>query len=391
VIRQDPSDENLMFIGTRSTVYVSFDAGAHWQPLTLNLPTAQVRDIAINSRQGQVAIATHGRSFWVLDNLALLEQLTQRRSVESNAAYVFEPEHAWLSHAYGRSEMSAARFDAGENPPFGARVFFHIPANYNGKTPVKLEFLSDSGQRIRSFTLHLKKKMTKEQEEAEQEAAKTPAEETRLRDERLTSIEPGMNSFLWDLRYPRATEVKGFWVPVPAGGLPDTVDGPVIVPGRYAVRLDYGDAMTQQSFNVTLDPRIDASREDLAARLALERKIHTALDTLNKTINRAIEAREKLEAAVRSRKLTEAQAGPAIANLTREIDSVVQLATQSSEGTLLHPTKLRSHLAYLAADIDLGYTRPTEAQYAVFEELDQQAATAEKNLEAAIAAANKLM
>ncbi|MDE3136526.1 MAG: glycosyl hydrolase, partial [Acidobacteriota bacterium] len=390
VIRQDPSDENLMFIGTRSTVYVSFDAGAHWQPLTLNLPTAQVRDIAINSRQGQVAIATHGRAFWVLDNLAMLEQLTKHPSVESNAAYVFEPEHAWLTHAYGASEF--ARPGVGQNPPFGATVFFHIPANYDGKTPVKLEFLGPNGQLIRSFTLHLqKKKMTKEQEEAEAATERSPSEVEKAQEEKLTSIEPGMNRFQWDLRYPKATEVKGFWVPVPAGGLPDTVNGPVIVPGRYSVRLDYGGGMTQQSFNVTLDPRLDASTEDLNARLALEQKIHSALDTLNKTINRAIDAREKLEAAVRGHKLTEAQARPAIAALTREIDSVVQLATQSSEGTLLFPTKLRSHLAYLAADIDLAYTKPTDAQYTVFEELDKQAATGEKNLEAAIDAANKVM
>jgi photosystem II stability/assembly factor-like uncharacterized protein len=389
-IRQDPSDENLMFIGTRSTVYVSFDGAAHWQPLTLNLPTAQVRDIVINSRQGQVAIATHGRAFWVLDNLAMLEQLTKHSSVESDAAYVFAPEHAWLTHAYGASEF--ARPGVGANPPFGAKVYFHIPANYDGKTPVKLEFLGPNGQLIRSFNLHLqKKKMTKEQEQAEAATERSPAEVEKAQEEKLTSIEPGMNSFQWDLRYSKATEVKGFWVPVPAGGLPDTVDGPVIVPGRYSVRLDYGGGMTQQSFNVTLDPRLDASSEDLNARLALEQKIHVALDALNKTINRAIDAREKLEAAVRGHKLTEAQARPAIAALTGEIDNVVQLATQSSEGTLLYPTKLRSHLAYLAADIELAYTKPTDAQYAVFEELNKQAAAGEKNLEAAIDAANKLM
>ena len=77
-VRQDPDAPNLLFLTTKSTVYVSFDGAAHWQPLTLNLPNVQVRDVAINTREGKVVIATHGRSLWVLDNLALLEQLTKR-------------------------------------------------------------------------------------------------------------------------------------------------------------------------------------------------------------------------------------------------------------------------------------------------------------------------
>ena len=84
-IRQDPNDPKLLFLGTRSTVYFSLDAGAHWQPLTLNLPVTQVRDIAINTRQGQIVAATHGRSFWVLDNLSFLEQLTKNPSVDVDA------------------------------------------------------------------------------------------------------------------------------------------------------------------------------------------------------------------------------------------------------------------------------------------------------------------
>ena len=390
-VRQDPSDANLLLLGTRSTVYVSFDGAAHWQPLTLNLPTAQVRDIAINVRQGQVAIATHGRAFWVLDNLSLLEQLTKHPAVASAAGYVFAPEQAWLTHAYGKPEFERPGMAAGENPPFGATVFFHIPANYDGKMPAKLEFLGAGGQMIRTFDLHLGKKQTEEQEKAEAEAEKTPSEQAKAREEKLTSIEAGMNRFEWNLRYPDATEVKGFQPPIPAGGLPDTVEGPVIVPGTYSVVLDYGGQKTRQSFTVTLDPRLPASPEDLADRLAIEEKIHASLDALNKTINRAIDAREKLEAAIREHKLTEAKAGPAIANLTREIDDLVQLGTQSSEGTLLHPTKLRSHLAYLAADIDLAYIKPTAAQYAVFDHLDQQAKAGEQKLEAAITEANKVM
>jgi photosystem II stability/assembly factor-like uncharacterized protein len=386
-IRQDPNDPDLIFLGTKSTLEVSFDAGEHWQPLTLNLPTAQVRDIAINTRQGQVAIATHGRSFWVLDDLAFLESLTRHPAVDFDSAYVFAPQQAWLTHSYGGGNPEFRPNDAGQNPPFGATVFFDIPASYDGKTPVQLEFSDSQGRLIRRFTLHLKKKPAKG---APTELPETPSELKKLQDERLTAIEPGMNAFQWNLRYPGATEVTGFEPPVAAGGLDDTVDGPVVVPGTYSVVLDYGGQKSKQSFDVTLDPRFHASREDLAARLEFLLKVHAALDTLDKKLNEAIAVRDKLETAVKQRHLTESQASEALAALNGEIGDLVQLKIQSSEGSVIYPTKLRSHLAYLAADVDLAYKRPMAAEYAVFDQLSQEAQAGEQKLDDAIAAANKL-
>ncbi len=388
-IRQDPNDPNLLFLGTKSTVEVSFDAGAHWQPLSLNLPTVQVRDIAINPRQGDVVIATHGRSFWVLDNLSFLEQLTKVPAVASDSSYLFAPQQAWLSHAYGRPPAEFKRLDAGKNPAFGATVFFNIPSGYDGKTSAKLEFTDAQGQVIRSFALHLKKQeeKTKNKKDASKE---TPEQRKKAQEEKLTAIEPGMNRFQWNLRYADATEVNGFQPPVAAGGLEDSVDGPVVTPGTYSVVLDYGGQKAQQKFDVALDPRIHVSDADLTARLALELKIHNALDKLDKTINQAIAVRDKLQTAVQQHRLTEAKANNAIAELNSEIGNLVQLKIQSSEGSLLHETKLRSHLAYLAADIDLAYKRPTPAQYAVFQHLSPAWQTGMQKLDAAILEGNKL-
>jgi photosystem II stability/assembly factor-like uncharacterized protein len=387
-LREDPNDPDLLFLGTKNTVEVSFDAGAHWQPLTLNLPTAQVRDIAINPREGEVAVATHGRSFWVLDNLAFLEQLTKKPEAESDSTFLFAPQRAWLSHAYGRGNPEFKPKDSGVNPSFGATVFFHIPTDYDGKTAVRLEFKDAQGSVIRSFDLHLKKKRQKANEE-EAENQESPAEQKKEEEEKLTAIEPGMNRFQWNLRYADATEVKGFQPPIAAGGLDDTVEGPVVVPGTYTVVLDYGGKKTQQDFALGLDPRLGASQDDLEARLALQLKIHADLNALNKKINQAIAAREKLEAAVKQHSASESQPEKAIADLSHEIGDVVQLQIQSSEGSLLHETKLRSYLAYLAADIGLAYTEPTAAQYAVFEVLDQQAKAAEQKLQEAMNAATK--
>ncbi len=364
VVRQDPNAPNLLFLGTKNTVYTSFDGGASWQPLSLNLPHVQVRDIAIDTRQGQIAVATHGRAFWILDNLTLLEQLAKQPVLDADAAQLFAPQTAWLTHAYGASEYAKLIPNVGENPPFGATVIFALPKT-GAKTPMTLAFTDEKGQLVRRFTLHLG-------------TAKG-------------DVHAGVNRFVWNLRYPDATEVTGFKPPIAAGGLPDTVDGPIVTPGHYTVVLTADGSTITKPFDVTLDPRLHATAGDLEARLALQQRIHATLNQLDVTLNRAIAMRDRLNAAVVSHRVTPAKARPVLAALDTTIHALVQLKIQSSEGSLLHETKLRSHLAYLAADIDLAYLRPTAAQYAVFEDLDHQATAGEASLNAAIARANSLL
>jgi photosystem II stability/assembly factor-like uncharacterized protein len=405
-LRQDPDESKLLFLGTRSTVYFTVDGGAHWERLTLNLPVAQVRDIAINTRQGQVVAATHGRSFWVLDNLTLLEQLAKNPAVQSNASFVFAPQKAWLTHDYGLPDPDERRPpDVGYNPPFGATVFFHIPEDFDGKTPATVSFTDAQGKVIRSFSLHLataEQKEEKEQESAAQTGSRLEEaahkvdhseeptdQQIREKEAKLSAVEPGMNVLQWDLRYPYATEITGYRAPIAAGGLEDSVEGPVVLPGTYSAVLDYGGHKTQQSLTVALDPRLHATQEDLAARLALDLKIHEDLDALDNNINRALAARDTLQKAASANSATDAQAASALAALNRDIDSVAQMAIKSSEGDLLHETKLRDHLAYLAADIDLLYDRPTPSQEAVFRELDRQTKESTQRLEADFAEAER--
>ncbi|MDE2261190.1 MAG: exo-alpha-sialidase [Gammaproteobacteria bacterium] len=382
-VRQDPSDPRLLFLGTRSTVFVTFDGGAHWQPLSLNLPHVQVRDIAINTRQGDVTIATHGRAFWVLDNLALLEQMSLQPSVGADDVQVFAPGTAWESHAYGSNPFAKYQHDVGSNPPFGATVFFHVPATYHGKVPVSLTFLDSEGRVVRTFALHLKAKQPKLS--PAQHDNLTPIEEKQQADEKLTAITAGSNRFQWDLRYPDATEVTGFQTPIAAGGLDDSVQGPMVVPGRYTVVLDYNGRKSQRTFQVALDPRLHPAPDALQQRLALQMQIHATLDKLDETINQAIATRAKLEAAVSRHEVTAGKAHDALAALDQAIGENVQLELHSSEGPLLHESKLRSHLAYLAANIDLAYERPTAAERQVFHDLDQEAQSGEQRLKAAIA------
>jgi hypothetical protein len=142
---------------------------------------------------------------------------------------------------------------------------------------------------------------------------------------------------------------------------------------------------------VALDPRLHPAPDALERRLALEMRIHTTLDTLDKTLNQAIASRQKLQAAVASHKVTADQAHSALAALDQAINRYVQLDLHASEGPLLHETKLRSHLAYLAANIDLAYEMPTAAEHQVCDDLSREAQTGEQQLNAAIAQGRQVL
>jgi hypothetical protein len=384
-VTQDPKDPNLLFLGTKNTVYVSFDSGEHWQPLGLNLPKVQVRGVAINNRQDSVVIATHGRAFWVLDNLELLEQMTGHHAINADQATVFAPGTAWLTQSYGASDYPNGT--AGKNPPFGATVFFHVPQNYAGKTPATLSFTNAKGEVIRSFTLHLKQKSHKKADTS----GMTPQQKQEMAEKKLTAIKPGMNRFQWNLRYPDATRVKGFYPPEAAGGLAPYVYGPRVAPGTYHVVLDYAGHKTIRAFTVALDPRIDSTQGDLAASLDLQLKIHNALNTLDKKINAAMTVRDQLQKAMNDHKVARAAGQKALGELNRELNTLVQMDIHSSEGDLLHAPHLHSLLAYLQTDIGMAYVRPTSAQYAVFRYLNSQAQAGEHRLQQAMSNAKKLL
>ena len=363
-VRQDPRDADLLFLGTSKTVFMSLDGGDRWIPLGLNLPPVRVSDIAIQSAQHSVVLATHGRGFWVLDDLQFLEQLSRAR-VASDAPYLFAPQQTWLVTQYGTYHPGE-----GHNRPAGATVFFHLPANYNGRTAVKLSFTDAQGRLINSFSLPLA---------AAKGVGKAP------------KLHPGMNRFQWNLRYPDAVEVKGFYVPAAAGGENDTLDGPDVVPGTYYAMLDYGGLIQKQPLVVKLDPRLDTTPQQLQQRFELLMQIHNTLNRMDTLLNQAIDARSALQKTVADTRLSAGASQAALAALDRDIGNLVQLKMQSAEGSLVYEPKLRSHLAYLANDIGLAFTPVTPAQQQVFAVLSAQAERGEVRLRSDISRANALL
>jgi photosystem II stability/assembly factor-like uncharacterized protein len=362
-VRQDPREPNLLFTGTRSTVYVSLDGGAAWQPLTLNLPGAQVRDLAIDAREGELVAATHGRAFWVMDNIALLEELARQTSFSTATAQLFAPETAWLTNAYN-GPASAPNF--GDNPKYGAAVFFNMPPSYNGTTPATLSFLDSNGSVIRSFALHLRPKHEHKLTPEQEEKLDTPT----LRQHQLTdatAVEPGIDRFQWDLKYPPAYDYPGFKIS-PTDDFPDSADGPTIVPGPYTVVLQYGSQRLQAPLQVRLDPRIHPASGDLAARLALEMDLLSSIDRLDRAIADAQTAAGRATPAKR-------------AQLDEEIDSLTLRGVRSSEYDVVRPTKIREQLAFLMNSLEAAYARPTAADYATAKDLEALAAQGEARLQ----------
>ena len=373
VVRQDPEDASLLFAGTLDTVYASFDGGAHWRSLGLNLPHVEVRDLAIDTREGEIVAATHGRSFWILDNLSLLEQLSHGAQPGKDSAYLYAPQNTWLTADYPLSR---------------ATLFFHIPQGYVGKTPVSLAFLDDQGNVVRQFALHLKKKRKKLPATVRDNLL--PSQAKRIAEEKLTAISPGTNRFEWNLRYADATDVIGFEPPEPTDGMTGWVSGPRVNPGTYTAVLTYGGHAYRQTFQVKLDPRLHTTPAALQRHLALQLALHRTIDALDRDINAAIEARQRLEKAVAAHQVTADAATPALRALDEAIDGVVQLHVRSSEGDVLHNMRLRSFLAYLQSSIGLDYGLPDPAQVAAYNRLQGQARQGEARLQAATAAAGQL-
>ena len=357
VIREDPNREGLLYAGTETGVYVSFNDGELWQPLQLNLPAVPITDLAVHERDKDLVIATQGRSFWVLDNLQVLHQLADQNEATQNDYYLYRPETTYLFGSHTEVEPGQT---LGENPEDGVVVHYNI--NEATDSEVKLQFAESGGEVIRTFSSEedLDGKKVEESEEFYEKKHEVPSD--------VLTTKKGQNSFVWNMRYPGAEDLEGrqiLW----AG----STRGPTAVPGTYEVRLivDEETVMTQP-FEITKDPRIETTQEDFQAQFDLHKTIIAKLDTTHKTINRIREVRGELE------ELKKEHAGDeevisrveSMMNTLSEVESeLMQTKAESFQDVLNYPIKLNNKLASLANTVGTGDGRPTEQQYAVYEEL----------------------
>jgi photosystem II stability/assembly factor-like uncharacterized protein len=353
-VREDPKRKGLLYAGTETGAWVSFDDGSHWQALQLNLPTTPVHDLVIHG--DDLVVATHGRAFWVLDDISPLRQV--------NASIAGEDAHLFTSRTAMRTRMGHTkrrRYAIGENPPDGAALYYYLKDE--PKDPVKLELLDAQGKVIRAFTSEEKKKEGGSDEWERDEA-----------EEHIPS-KAGLNQFTWDLRYESPKKIPAA---VYDEGEPS---GPLVLPGNYQVRLIVGTKNFTAPLEVTLDPRVKTSAEDLRKQFDLLLKMRDRQDEMNKAILAIRDLRSQLQALEKRLGANDPAKSTVTAStdLRKKISAIeedlIQVNSKASEDELNYPTKLNSKLGYLQNAVDSADAQPTEAELGVYAELDRQLET----------------
>jgi photosystem II stability/assembly factor-like uncharacterized protein len=284
VVREDPERRGLLFAGTERAVWVSFDDGEHWQSLQQNLPATSMRDLIVKG--DDLAVATHGRSFWILDDITPLRQAT--REVASATAHLFRPQRSWRVRRDQNTDTPPPPEEpAGQNPPDGAILDYWLKATPEG--PVVLEIADADGRLVRRFS------SADRPEPIDPNAYAVPA--YWFRKPQPLSPEAGMHRFVWDLRgsTPAAAN-RSFPIAAIPGDTPLVPQGPLVVPGRYTVSLAVSGRTLTQPLTVEMDPRVEATPADLKKQFDLATEVCDGLDASFQALRQVRSLREKLAA-----------------------------------------------------------------------------------------------
>jgi photosystem II stability/assembly factor-like uncharacterized protein len=383
VIREDPIRRGLLYAGTETGIYVSFNDGDSWQPLQLNLPVVPITDIAIHRRDKDLVVATQGRAFWILDDLTVLHQW--KEGVASAGFHLFKPEESYRMPGGGRRMPAGST--VGENPPAGASIWFYLKDKPIGE--VQLEILDAASKPVKKFS---------------SKAPETPAgaaggDEEGSRRFRggpaRVPAEKGMNRFTWDLRYPDATTFPGMilW----AGN----TSGPRAVPGVYQARLTAEGKTLTELFELRKDPRIATTQNEFQKQFDLLIQIR---DKFSETSEAILSIRDITKQVVDFATRTKDQpAAKQIADLAKELNAkltsieeeLYQTKNQSNQDPLNFPIRLNNKLAALAMNVSVADAAPTDQDYQVCNDLtariNAQLERLKQVLAADVTAFNKLV
>ena len=284
-VREDPVRKGLLYAGTERGVYVSFDSGEHWQSLRLNMPVVAIHDLAIE--QDDLVAATYGRAFWILDDVTPLRQLEARAA--SPGAHLFAPRTTIrVRRDENQDTPLPPEVPAGKNPPDGAILNYILPANSSGD--IQLEIYDADEKLVGSFSSAA---VPKEPEE-------TPfVAEYWIAHPEPPPKTPGMHRVVWNLRYadPRAMHPQApYNYPIAAivGSTPLPPQGPLVLPGKYEVRLKAGGQVLRRPLEIKMDPRVTVARNELQSSLELQLRISALLGKNFDGYQQAKELRKRL-------------------------------------------------------------------------------------------------
>ena len=283
-VKEDPKRAGLLYAGTETQVYVSLDDGDHWQSLRQNMPATSIRDLVI--KDDDLVVGTHGRGFWILDGISSLRELQPGMLQED--AHLFKPGDAirfewnrWPDTPLPPDEPSSP------NPPDGAIVEYHLKQAASGV--VTLEILDRAGAVIRRFASDDKAREIRDE-------GNVPS--YWIRPSRILSSAPGLHRFVWDLHYaPPVGSTPGYPISATPGDTEPEPKGPFVVPGSYSVRLTANGKAYTQPLVVKMDPRVKQPAAALQQQFDLSKRVYDAINTIQATLPKVQQARERAQAA----------------------------------------------------------------------------------------------
>jgi photosystem II stability/assembly factor-like uncharacterized protein len=357
-VREDPKKRGLLYAGTENGVYVSFNDGADWRSLKLNLPTTPVHDLVV--KDNDLVVATHGRAFWILDDISPLRQFSD--DVAKKDVHLYTPGPAYRIQAgEGGNERHPSK-RTGQNPPVGAVIYYYLKDAPKAETETKLEILDATGKLVRKYSSF------------ETQPLDEPLGPDDKKPEKEIKPDAGLNRFVWDLRYEQAHRVPGYYLWEYGSG----ARGPVAAPGQYQVRLTVGGESQVVPLELKLDPRVKVSQGDLAQQFALLMRIHDELNQVYDAVNQIQDVRSQVIGLKRrlpqnaSTKSIAASADDLEKKLIGVRDQLVNLTISADEDSLAYPPQIDGKLAYLAMDVGSADAAPTEAEQLEFEKLNRQ-------------------
>ncbi|MEN8251430.1 MAG: glycosyl hydrolase, partial [Bacteroidota bacterium] len=337
VLRADPKRKGLLYTGTEKGIHVSFDDGASWRPFQLNLPIVPITDLAI--KNDNLIAATQGRSFWLIDDLTPLHQLSDQ--VAKSDFHFFEPMSSYrLQGGQGRRASKTS----GQNHPGGVMLHFYLKS-VTDSSKVMLEFMEQNGTSIRKYSSTSKK-----------------------RGEKL-EVKDGFNRFVWNMRYEDAESFDGlimWW----AG-----VGGPMAKPGTYKAKLTVEGQSMEVPFEILPDPRSTASQADYEAQFDFLINVRDKLSETHLAIKQIREVRDQINKVTKPMKGNEEykaindEAKKVLDELKNIEEALYQTKNRSGQDPLNFPIRLNNKLAHLSSQAGIGNNPPTAQAEAVRKEI----------------------
>jgi len=358
VVREDDQRKALLFAGTELGLYISYDGGNQWNSFQLNLPITPIADLKIH--QGDLIAATQGRAFWILDDLNLIRQYN--KGLAAQALHLYQPEDGYrvsgsseLDKVVSEESGSGIGGPAGTNPTSGVALYYQLPADYAKDSLVTLEILDEQGNVAREYS-----------SKADKGFVTYPGGPSA--DPTLTT-KPGLNRFVWDMRY---KTLPG----VPTAFMPASLTGHKAVPGSYQAKLKANRQEKIVAFKVLADPRINATKTDYEEQQKVLIALEDGVSDIHNSVLRMRKAKEQVNALVDllgdnpAMKQVTDQGKELVKKITAWEDELIQNKSQSNNDFLNFESKLSAHLLYLKDDLDTDIPFVTKAQQERLSELN---------------------